>query len=93
MFRKFTAVIAGVFGTGLLFFFMSATKDTKATIAQVSGYVERAEGDLPGFLRGASCSASAWPNYDARCLFDMRPEREVRKIRFVDLTMRDVQYR
>jgi hypothetical protein len=83
MFRKIIVVIAALFGTGLLFSFISLAPDAKATTAHVSEHADPAKGDLPGFLRGPACSASAWPNYDASCLFDMRPESEVRKIRII----------
>jgi hypothetical protein len=83
MFGKIIAVVTVFFGVGLLFSIISLIPDAKATVAQVSGHADRTEGDLPGFLRGPACSASAWPNYDPSCLFDMRPDSEVRKIRVV----------
>jgi hypothetical protein len=83
MLGKMIAVITVLFGAGLLFSFISPIPDAKATVARVSAHAERTEGDLPGFLRGPACSASAWPNYDASCLFDMRPESDARKIRII----------
>jgi hypothetical protein len=81
MFRKFTIVTAAVIVTG--------------GIPQVSEHVQLTKGDrLPALVKGAACSAPVWPNYDARCLFDMRrPVGEVRTVRVVDLTTREIQPR
>ncbi len=84
MFTKIIVVTTALFGIGLFFFLIALIPDAKATIVHVSGYGDSAQNDRPGFLLHAACSEIAWPNYDASCLFDMRPGSNVRKIRIVD---------
>jgi hypothetical protein len=85
------ALTAGLFG--LVFNFIPLVPEAKATVAQVSGDVEPVQGDVSGFLRNPSCLEKDWPNNDASCLFDMRPDSEGRTIRVIDLTKRDVRSR
>ena len=72
--------------TGLSVLLAALVPDANAGIAPVSVDFQSVKGDrLPRSVKGSLCSATAWPTYEARCLFDPRVTGDMRKVRVVDL--------
>lgn len=95
MFRSFSApttfawvsaITVATFLGGLVVFLTSgAVKAELVTKAAVQQAKEKAA-QQPALQKGAACSSRAWPNYEARCLFDMRrPFDEVPTVRIIVL--------
>jgi hypothetical protein len=91
MFNKIAiVVVAAVLVTGLPFFLAPLIPNAEARMPQVSANLSTKGDRLPALVQGSTCSVPVWPNYDTRCLFDLRrPLGEVRPVRVIDLTRRD----
>jgi hypothetical protein len=80
-------VAAASLATGLTVFFTSVAPEAKADSAALNSvHLSSAKGDrLPILSKGSACSVQAWPNYDRRCQFDMRSDKDARLVRIIAL--------
>ena len=96
MFRKFSVATAGALLIGLPVLLAALVPDAKASNSPVSINLQSDKGNrLPGAAKGSQCSRTAWPDYETKCLFDVRNKigRDMPQVRIVDLARREIKPR
>jgi hypothetical protein len=87
--KSVTVAAAATIAAGITAFFITLAPTAKAQPTVITAVAEHvlAKGDrLRPLVKGATCSARSWPNYEQTCQFDLRISADqVRQVRVVDL--------